>query len=103
MQSLPSEIGVVDFDDIFWRVDDLTRTDLLSMNGEDRESRSVVIAGDGWRRIEDLRKARVASSFAFFARRFNNDGLDDLFEKCLFKAVEKAAGMQLRIARKRPG
>jgi hypothetical protein len=88
MRSLPSEIGVVDFDDIFWIVDDLTRTNLLSLKGEDRESRSVVITGHGWRIIDDLRKARVASSFAFFARRFDNGDLDELFEKCLFRAIE---------------
>ena len=63
---LLSEIGVVDCDDIIWIVDDLSRAGLLRLKSESLESRTVFLTGDGWRRIDDLRKARVASRFAFF-------------------------------------
>jgi hypothetical protein len=57
---------------------------------------------DGWQRFEELRRAHIASNFAFFARQFANSDLDEVFDRCLRPAVE-ATGYELRTVTQRAG
>jgi hypothetical protein len=98
-----SEAGVVNYGDLEWIVDDLINEELIIVKSSGNGFRDVCLTGGGWRRVDDLKKARVTSNFAFFARRFNNDDLDRLFEECLRKAVKEAAGFELRIASQKAG
>jgi hypothetical protein len=80
-ESLPAIVGVVNSDDIKWAVLNLIDLDLIrSRISENPTSSSDVVnlTGKGWNRVEELRKARVASHYAFFARRFKNKDLDTL-------------------------
>jgi hypothetical protein len=94
-------VGVVADFDLVWLDETLRDQKLIG-------SRNSIVGGDryitwqGWKRIEDLRTARIASRFAFFARRFANLELDDLFEKCLRPTVEET-GYELRTVTQRAG
>ncbi len=56
----------------------------------------------GWQRYEDLKQAKTASRFAFFARQFNNAQLDQVYERCLVPAVLQT-GFELRTVTQKAG
>jgi hypothetical protein len=58
------------------------------------------LTAHGWRRFEDLKRARISSRYAFFARKFSNTDLDKVFEECLRPAVEET-GYKLRVVTQR--
>jgi len=60
------------------------------------------LAPSGWRRVEELRRAHVASRYAFFARKFDNPDLDRVFDECLRPAVAQT-GFELRAVPQRAG
>ena len=51
---------------------------------------------------EELRRAHVASRYAFFARKFANDDLDQVYTECLLPAV-KQTGYDLRTVTQKAG
>jgi hypothetical protein len=93
-------VGVVEWFDLQWLGQTLATQNLIGHRLTARGNTYITYLG--WQRIEDLKKARVASEFAFFARRFENPELDDLFEKCLRPAVEQT-GYELRTVTQRAG
>lgn len=56
----------------------------------------------GWERYGELKLARAESNFAFFARKFVNPELDDVYTQCLRPAVRQT-GYDLRIVTQRAG
>ena len=63
---------------------------------------NAYITGSGWRRIDELRRAHVASRYAFFARKFVNADLDRVYAECLQPAV-KQIGYDLRTVTQKAG
>jgi hypothetical protein len=99
--SLQGAIGVVDRDEAAWVTYNLLNGGLA--NGPiENNGCSAILTAKGWLRFEELRQAKVASKFAFFARQFANDELDALFETCLRPAVLQT-GYDLRTATQRAG
>jgi hypothetical protein len=60
------------------------------------------ISMSGWARLEELERSHVGSRYAFFARQFKNPELDDLFDRCLRKAVAET-GYELRTVTQKAG
>ena len=56
----------------------------------------------GWIYYEELRRAHVASNYAFFARQFANPDLDKAVKQCLRDAVEQT-GFELRTVTQKAG
>ncbi len=99
--SLLGLIGVVDLSDIQWIVQALASQGLLGGS-----SAMVMHHGNltarGWQRVEQLKRAHVASRFAFFARKFQNADLNRVFDNCLRPAVAQT-GFELRTVTQRAG
>jgi hypothetical protein len=97
---LLASIGAVEPEDIAWIAGSLHSQGLF------KGTFASVILGnltaEGWRRFEDLKRAQVSSNFAFFARKFDNAELDQVFDKCLRDAVAQT-GYELRTATQRAG
>jgi hypothetical protein len=94
-------IGVIDDNDLRWQVDALRSQELLS-GVNSVLSVDPLLTSKGWLRVEELKRAHIASSFVFFARKFDNPELDRVFEECLRPAVAQT-GFELRIASQRAG
>jgi hypothetical protein len=62
----------------------------------------VRLTPTGWLRVEELKRAHVASRYAFFARKFDNPDLDRVFNECLRPAIA-ATGYELRTVTQRAG
>jgi len=58
------------------------------------------ITPEGWKRVEELRRAYVSSRYAFFARKFANADLDRVFAKCLQPAVKQTGYELLTVTQK---
>jgi hypothetical protein len=102
-EPLPAIIGVVDDRDVRWVIDNLVALRFVSLVTQPAGYTHVVkLTGSGWRRIEELRNAHVASHYAFFARRFRNPELDLVVDNCLVDAVLKT-GFEMRMATQRAG
>jgi nucleoside 2-deoxyribosyltransferase len=104
-EALPGIVGVVNSDDIKWAVLNLIELGLIrSEIVANPTSRSDVVelTGKGWNRVEELRRAHIASNYAFFARRFKNKDLDAFVQKCLTNAV-KQTGYELRMVTQQAG
>lgn len=104
-EALPGIIGVVNSGDVKWAVLNLIDLSLIRssiLENPVSASDVVELTGKGWSRVEELKKARIASNYAFFARRFENPDLDALFEKCLTDAV-KQTGYKLHMVTQRAG
>jgi nucleoside 2-deoxyribosyltransferase len=98
-------VGVVNSDDIEWAVRNLMDLGLIqSRISENPTSASdvVTLTGQGWNRVEELKRAHAASTYAFFSRRFKNKDLDEFVEKCLVHGV-KQTGYALRMVSQRAG
>lgn len=98
---LLATIGVVEPGDVAWIFDSLKSQRLLN---ETFGNKVVLhnLTAKGWQRFEDLKRARVSSNFAFFARKFDNPDLDQVFDKCLRDAVAQT-GYELRTVTQRAG
>ena len=95
-------VGVVGFEDINWIVASLRFKQLLLEASRRETLHQCYLTADGWQRFEELKRAHIASSYAFFARKFSNADLDAVFEKCLYPAVEQT-GYKLRTVTQRAG
>ena len=82
---LLSVVGVVGYEDIHWIVNNLRLNGLVEIELEGIQPYKVIgyATGLGWSRADELKRAHVASNYAFFARRFANDELDKIYEECL--------------------
>jgi hypothetical protein len=98
---LLGSIGVIDQDEASWAARSLIARGLLE-GGMGGTSFTGFLTAAGWQRFEELQQARIASSFAFFARRFDNPELDRIFETCLSPAVRQT-GYELRTVPQRAG
>jgi predicted transcriptional regulator/nucleoside 2-deoxyribosyltransferase len=95
--------GVIEATDLLWLVETLADQKLIEISNRISTGlRQFQLTYLGWQRIEELKKAHVASNFAFFARRFENSELDEVFEKCLRPAVTDT-GYDLRTVTQRAG
>jgi hypothetical protein len=97
---LPVVVGVRTAFDLGWIIDSLSDQHLLQCQaiGIDQGRLTAL----GWQRVDELKRARVASEYAFFARKFDNPDLDGVFVKCLAPAVRQT-GYELRIAPQQAG
>jgi nucleoside 2-deoxyribosyltransferase len=102
---LVATVGAVDGSDVSWAADalrSLVHFPVRNSDGSPNLNYGATILLDGWNRIEELRRAQVASRYAFFARQFGNPDLDALYERCLRDAVAQT-GYQLRIVTQKAG
>jgi nucleoside 2-deoxyribosyltransferase len=99
---ISSEVGVVDREDLVWLLETIQQQRLLQLLVLNSEGFSGNLTADGWRRYEELQRAHIASNYAFFARQFQNEELDDVVEKCLRPAVEQT-GFELRPVTQKAG
>jgi hypothetical protein len=100
-QKIQASIGVVDQNDLEWVTGALKNQGLLDGAAATAMHLSR-LTPMGWLRVEKLKRAHVASKFAFFARQFNNSDLDSVFDKCLRPAVAET-GYELRPVTQRAG
>jgi len=97
---LQASIGAVEPEDVAWIAKNLESQGLLQAKfGSDILGN---LTGKGWQRFEDLKRAQVSSNFAFFARKFDNPELDQVFARCLRDAVAQT-GYELRTVTQRAG
>jgi hypothetical protein len=96
-----STIGAIGRDDAHWVLWTLKAQGLID-GRLDMQKALVNLTVEGWKRNEQLKRYSVSSRFAFFARKFNNADLDQLFDTCLYPAV-KETGYELRKATQRAG
>jgi hypothetical protein len=95
-----AEIGVVDQGDLIWIIRTLKEKQLV--NEPEGTYNSFNLTIEGWQRFEELQRAHISSNYAFFARKFENDVLDEVVEQCLRPAVEQT-GFELRSVTQRAG
>jgi nucleoside 2-deoxyribosyltransferase len=102
--SLAASIGGVDPEDVLWAIRNLLEEGLLKGQLLDSSVRFAngYLTARGWDRIEELKRAHVASRYAFFARKFANDELNTLYEKCLKQAIADT-GFELRTVTQKAG
>jgi nucleoside 2-deoxyribosyltransferase len=98
---LVASIGAVDQEDVLWAIRNLEEKKLLEGTWTTHFSGGHLTAA-GWERVEELKRAHVASRYAFFARKFTNDDLDALYKNCLRQAVSET-GFDLRIVTQKAG
>ena len=98
---LAASIGAVDGEDVLWAVRSLDAEQLISGNWLNYFTNGYLTAS-GWERVEELKRAHVASRYAFFARKFANHDLDDVYENCLVQAVSET-GYELRTVTQKAG
>jgi hypothetical protein len=99
--SILGAIGVIGPHEVAWTVGTLKSQGFIDGALGNASYNGNLTAG-GWRRIEELRRAHVSSRFAFFARKFQNPDLDQVFESCLRPAVLQT-GYELRPVTQRAG
>jgi hypothetical protein len=99
--SIASGIGAVNQEDVFWATRELDAEKLIKGDWLGHFANGH-ITGSGWRRIEQLRRAHIASRYAFFARQFANTDLDRVYAECLKPAV-KQTGYDLKTVTQKAG
>jgi hypothetical protein len=98
---LLATIGTIASHDLGWILDSLIAAGLVI--GANNGGLFVGnLSGAGWLRYDELKRATVASRFAFFARKFINPDLDKVFTTCLRQAVLQT-GFELRIVTQKAG
>jgi hypothetical protein len=97
-------VGAMQPSDIEWIVNNLFDDKLVGLVGGKPHLNIFYgnLTASGWQRFEDLKRAHISSKFAFFARKFDNPELNEVFDKCLCKAVRQT-GYELRTATQRAG
>lgn len=100
---LAASIGAIDTDDVKWAADALNKSALIEFTIAtiDQTFRGR-ITPTGWNHVEELKRAHIASRYAFFARQFKNDDLDTLNQDCLKQAVADT-GFELRTVTQKAG
>jgi hypothetical protein len=98
---LLATLGTIAAEDVRWIVESLKAQNLIDGSGNEHDY-GCKLTVKGWQRLEELKRAQIASRFAFFARQFDNRDLDAVFERCLYPAV-KATGYELRMVTQRAG
>jgi len=96
---LVATIGARDIADVFWAREVLEKQGLVDVSPNTIHSR---LTPAGWLRVEELKRAHVSSRYSFFARKFANDQLDEVFIRCLQPAV-LATGYELRTVMPKAG
>jgi hypothetical protein len=98
---LLGEVGAVDINDLDWHFEHLDSARLIKVLSM---GQTIVcqITANGWRRVEEIKRAHVSSQFAFFARKFENHDLDIVFYQCLVPSV-KETGFELRTVTQKGG
>jgi hypothetical protein len=94
-------LGVIGEEDIPWLTRSLQDRNLLT-DDDGVNAYTGHLTAQGWQTLEELKRAHVSSNFAFFARKFKNSELDQVFNDCLCQAV-KDTGYELRTATQRAG
>jgi hypothetical protein len=100
--TIAAAIGALNEDDVFWAGRELTEEGLVKGSYLGAFLSNGYITGTGWRRIDKLKRAHVASRYAFFARKFANTDLDRVYVECLQPAV-KQTGYDLRTVTQKAG
>lgn len=101
---LQATIGVVSPAEIDWILDNLIAQGIVNVprgaRGLSEAHGNLTVAG--WTAWEHLMRGRKASNFSFFARRFENEELDRVYEECLRPSVLKT-GYELRTVTQKAG
>jgi hypothetical protein len=97
-QALQASIGVISAADLIYVTEALMHQRLI----EGPTNIGLRLTPSGWLRVEELKRAHIASNYAFFARKFDNPELDRVFNECLRPAVA-ATGYELRPVTQRAG
>ena len=97
-QALQALIGVIGATDLIYVVEAVWDQRLIG----GQLPTGLRLTPSGWLRVEELKRAHIASKYAFLARKFDNPELDRVFNECLRAAVA-ATGYELRIATQRAG
>jgi hypothetical protein len=97
-QALQASIGVISAADLIYVTEALMHQRLI----EGPTNIGLRLTPSGWLRVEELKRAHIASNYAFFARKFDNPELDRVFDECLRPAVA-ATGYELRPVTQRAG
>jgi hypothetical protein len=97
-QALQALIGVIGSADLIYVVEAIWQQGLIG----GQLPTGLRLTPSGWLRVEELKRAHIASKYAFFARKFDNPELDRVFNECLRPAVA-ATGYELRTVTQRAG
>jgi len=100
--ALLGTVGVVEPEDLEWIVTSLHSRNLIDGRQVQGREAKVRLTIPGWEKFEELKRAAVASRFAFFARKFENPELDKVFESCLKPAVAET-GFTLQMVTQKAG
>jgi hypothetical protein len=100
-QALQASIGVIGASDLVYVIEALRHEHLIE-SAPGAANVGMRLTPSGWLRVEELKRAHVASNYAFFARKFDNPELDRVFNECLRPAVA-ATGYELRPVTQRAG
>jgi hypothetical protein len=100
-QALQASIGVIGATDLIYVTAAIGHEGLIESTPGDANL-GMRLTPKGWLRVEELKRAHIASKYAFFARKFDNKELDRVFNECLRPAVA-ATGYELRPATQRAG
>lgn len=96
-----STIGVCSPKDAHWVIQSLRQSGYLD-GAWGLNSCGINLTALGWTRYEQLITAQISSRYAFFARKFDNQDLDLVFERCLYPTV-KSTGYELRTVTQKAG
>src|SRR5262249_8223459 len=86
-QALQASIGVISATDLVYVTEALMPQRLIEGPPKSSGNVGMRLTPSGWLRVEELKRAHVASRYAFFARKFDNTDLDRVFNECLRPAV----------------
>lgn len=93
--SLEATVGAITSEDVWEIIRHLTDVRLIDFRNNDSSECELRLTFKGWSRFQELRRVAVESHYAFFARKFDNKELDEVYKKCLQPAVS-ATGYDLR-------
>jgi len=102
LEVLIATVGVTDSKDVKWLAETLASNGWTDGLKSSAGRATAYLTLEGWNRVDQLRHAQIASRFAFFARRFSNPELDNIFENCLRPAVRQT-GYELRTVVQKAG
>ena len=71
-QALQASIGVISTTDLIYVIEALIQQRLTEGPQKSSGNVGLRLTPSGWLRVEELKRAHIASKYAFFARQFNN-------------------------------
>jgi nucleoside 2-deoxyribosyltransferase len=95
-------IGAVEASDAQWTTAFSKSQGLLVGEVANVSASKLRLTPQGWLRVDELKRAHISSRYAFFARQFKNDDLDQLFNTSLRQAVSDT-GYDLRTVTQKAG